>query len=92
MVGPSGYTFSESHFTSANGIEPATKDPKAVFNPEMLGDFTLTWTLVPTALNDDGILISNEGCPPTYTPATVSTLDCTTLDFDGVDDLSLISI
>ncbi len=86
VVGPSGYTFSESHFTSANGIEPATKDPKAVFNPEMLGDFTLTWTLVPTALNDDGILISNEGCPPTYTPATVSTLDCTTLDFDGVDD------
>ena len=86
VVGPSGYIYSESHFTSATGISPAIKDANAKFNPGLFGTFTLTWTLISTAKNDNGVLINNAGCPPVYTPGVVNIKDCTTLDFDGIDD------
>ena len=86
VVGPSGYTFSDAHFTSVNGISPATKDPNAIFNPGVSGNYSLTWTMVPTAKDTAGNLYTNPGCPPVYIPVTFEIEDCTTLDFDGVDD------
>jgi hypothetical protein len=93
VVGPSGYTVSESHFTSTSdpAISPPSTDPNAIFNPGIQGSFTLTWTLTSNEfiLDNEGNNFPvpvNDGCPPTYVTADLSTLDCTTLDFDGVDD------
>ncbi len=88
VTGPSGYVFSESHFTSENGISPASKDPNAFFEPGLMGTYSLTWTLTPTAVDENNILIPNDGCPPDYTPVEIGFVDCTTLDFDGIDDFA----
>ncbi|MEG9329078.1 LamG-like jellyroll fold domain-containing protein [Salinimicrobium catena] len=68
---PDGYTFSEEHF------DPSISDPNAIFDPGMGGEFTLQWTITPD---------ENSPCEPTQTPVQFEILDCTTLDFDGVDD------
>ncbi len=68
---PEGYTFSEAHF------DPSITDPNAVFDPGMGGEFTLQWTITPD---------EDSPCAPTQTPVQFEIQDCTTLDFDGVDD------
>ncbi len=88
VTGPSGYVFSESHFTSENGISPASTDPNAFFTPGVMGTYSLTWTLTPTAVDENNILIPNDNCPPDYTPVEIGFVDCTTLDFDGIDDFA----
>ncbi|SDL78696.1 Por secretion system C-terminal sorting domain-containing protein [Salinimicrobium catena] len=68
---PDGYTFSEEHF------DPSITDPNAIFDPGMGGAFSLQWTITPD---------EDSPCEPTQTPVNFEILDCTTLDFDGVDD------
>ncbi len=61
-------------------------NPNAIFEADNLGDYTFTWELTPTAEDDNGDLIVNSGCPPIVNPADVSLPECTTLDFDGIND------
>ncbi|MCC8358283.1 Ig-like domain-containing protein [Salinimicrobium sediminilitoris] len=78
------YTLTNPDGTT-NDPDPVT-NPDAIFEADNLGNYTFTWELTPTAENGDGVLIENSGCPPTINPEDVSLPDCTTLDFDGVDD------
>lgn len=73
---PDNYTFSESHFS------PSINEVNAIFDPGMAGAFSLQWTLTP----DEG-----SPCTPTMNPAEFEIIDCTTLDFDGIDDYVVIS-
>ena len=69
----------------STGLDPI-EDPNAIFTAENLGEYNFKWVLTPTALDEDGNLIDNSGCPPTENPNNVTLIDCTTLDFDGDDD------
>ncbi|SFN41475.1 Ig-like domain-containing protein [Salegentibacter flavus] len=71
LESPETYTFAEEHFT------PSINDPNAIFDPGMGGNFTLQYTITPD---------EDSPCEPTQTPVQFEILDCTTLDFDGVDD------
>ncbi|SOC78708.1 Por secretion system C-terminal sorting domain-containing protein [Salinimicrobium sediminis] len=82
VTGPTGYTFSEAHFTNGDSTTPAVNDPQAIFSPGMFGSYTLRWALNRSADDD----LTNETCPPIYTDVTIDINDCTALDFDGVDD------
>ncbi|MFD2516525.1 Ig-like domain-containing protein [Salinimicrobium flavum] len=82
VTGPTGYTFSEAHFTNGDSTTPAVNDPHAVFSPGMFGSYTLRWALNRSADDD----LTNETCPPIYTDVTIDINDCTALDFDGFDD------
>src|SRR5690606_33844040 len=55
------------------------------------GNYELQWTLISTAEDENGNLIENPGCPITYIPAITPIIDCTTLDFDGLDDVAVIN-
>lgn len=68
---PADYVFSESHFT------PSITDPQAEFDPGMAGSFTVQWTLTPD---------EDSPCDPTQNSTQFEIIDCTTLDFDGIDD------
>ncbi|WP_029038320.1 Ig-like domain-containing protein [Salinimicrobium xinjiangense] len=86
VSGPSGYSFSTTHFSNDNNELDPLKDPAAIFTPGVSGDFTLRWVLSTSAVGADGKSLANETCPPTYNNVSFSILDCTALDFDGVDD------
>ncbi|SDS07993.1 T9SS type A sorting domain-containing protein [Gramella sp. MAR_2010_147] len=77
-------------FTIINQDSESTLDPmenpNAIFSAESLGDYNFKWILIPTAVDENGILIDNSGCPPVENPNNVILVDCTTLDFDGDND------
>jgi len=86
IIGPSGYNFSPSHLIGQDENIDAINDPNAIFKPGLSGSYTITWKMTPTAKDINGNLIINNGCPPDPTPITIDIEDCTTLDFDGLDD------
>ena len=86
ITGPSGYDFSPSHLIDQDGNINAINDPNAIFKPGFAGDYTITWKMTPTTKDINGDLIVNDGCPPVHKPVTFDIDECTTLDFDGVDD------
>lgn len=71
-------------------------DPNVLFTAEDLDTYIFTYELVSdgsAVYPDDyyvdtlrGEKIPGSACPPDLDPITVEILDCTTLDFDGVDD------
>ena len=77
--------FSFENQDNGSNLEPV-KDPNAIFTAENLGDYQIRWVLTPTATDENGVLIENEGCPPIDNTETISLVDCVTLDFDGYDD------
>src|SRR5690606_12684413 len=79
VTGPSGYTFASDHFSNDSGDLEAINDPNATFTPGLEGEFTLRWNLT---RNGEAIA----SCLPEYTDVTFTLKNCTTLDFDGVDD------
>ena len=83
---PTGFVASDSYFSTTSTTLAAINDPQAVFTPNIQGAYTLRYGLTPTTKDDSGNLIENTGCPPTYIDVPFDIKDCTTLDFDGVDD------
>ncbi|MCM8569045.1 T9SS type A sorting domain-containing protein [Gramella jeungdoensis] len=73
---PDGYTFDPSHFS------PSINDANVVFDPPVAGDYTLRWEITPDEDNP---------CTITYEDVSFYSDNCTTLDFDGVDDHVVIS-
>ena len=73
---PDGYTFDPSHFT------PSINDANAVFDPSIAGDYTLRWEITPD---------ENNPCEITYQDVSFYSDNCTTLDFDGIDDHVIIA-
>ncbi|TBW30376.1 LamG-like jellyroll fold domain-containing protein [Gramella sp. KN1008] len=86
ITGPADYTFSESHLTNENDNLAAINDPNAVFIPDTFGSYTFKWTLTPTAVDENDLLIENTGCPPVMNEVPILIEECFALDFDGVDD------
>ncbi|HKJ47654.1 MAG TPA: LamG-like jellyroll fold domain-containing protein, partial [Christiangramia sp.] len=78
-----GFTFTNQDDTSV--LEPIN-DPNAIFEADDLGSYRFEWILTPTAVDENDILIDNSGCPPIVNNNEVTLIECTTLDFDGVDD------
>ncbi|MFD1095119.1 Ig-like domain-containing protein [Salegentibacter chungangensis] len=77
VSGPAGYTYSPSHFTNDDpSIEPIN-DPNAVFTPGVPGQYVVRWKITQDP---------DSPCEVTYDDLTFGVLDCTTLDFDGIDD------
>ncbi|MEO2128045.1 MAG: hypothetical protein ABGW91_07770 [Christiangramia sp.] len=84
ITGPNtDYTLTNADQTST--LEPVN-NPNAIFEGSQIGDYSFSWQLTPTAVDENDVLIENTGCPPVITPAEVSLPECTTLDFDGVND------
>ncbi|MUP44302.1 T9SS type A sorting domain-containing protein [Gramella sp. BOM4] len=84
-----GFTLSnqDPEDSESNPLE----NPNAIFTAENLGDYVFKWILTPTEVDENGILIDNSGCPPLENPMNVTLVDCTTLDFDGIDDHIVIA-
>ncbi|MCY2688399.1 Ig-like domain-containing protein [Salinimicrobium sp. TH3] len=61
-------------------------NPNIIFEGAEIGNYTFTWELTPSVVDENDVLIENTGCPPIINPVEVNLPDCTTLDFDGVDD------
>lgn len=88
---PSTYTLSNADDSST--LDPIN-DPEAIFEANNTGDYVFTWQLIATEVYPDnyfdetlrGEIVENTGCPPTTNPQTTTLTDCTTLDFDGIDD------
>ncbi|PTX44228.1 Ig-like domain-containing protein [Christiangramia gaetbulicola] len=88
----------EGEYTLINPDGTTTPDPinnpNAILEAEGLGDFSFSYELIPTAVYPDnykdetlrGQLVENLGCPPESNIVEVQIPECTTLDFDGVDD------
>ena len=80
--------------------ESAINDPNVRFAAENLDTYIFTYELVqdgsavyPEDYFIDGLRgtpLANPGCPPLLDPVTIELVDCTTLDFDGVDDVVTI--
>ena len=83
ITGDSNYTLKNQDETSI--LEPKN-NPDVIFEAESLGDYSFSWELTPTAKDDIGDDIVNSGCPPVVNPADLTLPECTTLDFDGIDD------
>ncbi|AVR45537.1 hypothetical protein C7S20_09810 [Christiangramia fulva] len=79
ISGPAGYTFSPDNFQNSDTSLAAVNDPNATFLPPIDGTYTLRWEVTKDPESPDT-------CPVTYTDVTFDFVDCTTLDFDGVDD------
>lgn len=73
---PDGYIFDATHFN------PSVDSPNAVFDPPIAGDYTLRWEVTPD---------ENNPCEITYEDVSFYSDNCTTLDFDGVDDHVVIN-
>ncbi|MFT5266460.1 MAG: hypothetical protein ACI8YQ_005225 [Polaribacter sp.] len=77
-------------FVLSNPDQSATIDPKnnpkAIFTAANIGDYTFKWILIPMSKDETGQIILNTNCIPNYIGPKVSIQDCTSLDFDGVDD------
>ena len=69
----------EDEFTAKN-------DPNAILSASGIGTFKVSFILVPTMKNADGVLYENNNCIPSSTAFDVVLKECTTLDFDGADD------
>ena len=82
VSGPADYTYSASHFTSNSNITPAINDPSAIFTPDKSGEYTLRWFI-----DQD----EDSPCETTYETVTFTILDCSTLDFDGINDVVVIN-
>lgn len=78
-----GFTFTNQD--NSTGLDPVN-DPNAIFEAEELGDYTFEWILTPTAVDENGTLINNDGCPPVVNNNAVTLIECTTLDYDGYND------
>ncbi|MHA6279717.1 Ig-like domain-containing protein [Salinimicrobium sp. CAU 1759] len=91
---PTGYEFSESHFINSDSELAAINDPNAIFQPPLKGNYTIRFTITPnisqTTRNILGEMVTQDvganPCPMTHIDTSFEFLDCTTLDFDGVDD------
>ncbi|TDD75178.1 immunoglobulin domain-containing protein [Flavobacterium caseinilyticum] len=83
IQGPVGFVLSNPD-QSVN-IDPKN-NPKAIFTAANIGDYTINWVLVPMSKDENGQIIQNTTCIPNYIGPKLSIQDCTTLDFDGVDD------
>lgn len=81
VSGPSGYTFSEDQFSNTDSSIPAINDPQAIFTPGVAGEYTIRWKITQDP---------DSPCETTYEDLTFDILNCTKLDFDGVDDYVLI--
>ena len=98
IVGPDGMKYTLKNQNEDSGLEPA-KDPNIIFESENFAEFSITWELIPTAVYPEdypveelrGDLIENPACPPVSIPVTPEFTDCTTLDFDGDDDVIVIN-
>lgn len=87
-ISGSGYSLVDSN---PNDTIAAINDPNAVLSTTGTGTFNVSWTLTATAKNEAGVLYTNpEGCPPIVTPIDVVIEGCSTLDFDGEDDVVVI--
>ena len=92
IEGPNdNYTLTDSD--SDDDLNPVN-NPEVRFEAEDLGDYSFTYQLSPTAVYPDdykdeslrGQPIVNTGCPPNATPNEITLPECTTLDFDGIND------
>ncbi|WP_034919106.1 LamG-like jellyroll fold domain-containing protein [Gillisia sp. CAL575] len=91
VADPTTYTLVNS---DSNSILIPKNNPNAQFEANNSGEFTFTWKLTSTAVypvdyfdvTQRGKVVQNNGCPPVLTPTPVQFQDCTTLDFDGIDD------
>ena len=85
-------------YTLTNADPASTLDPEnnpnIIFEASDLGDYLFTYQLTPTAVYPEdykdvslrGQPIVNTGCPPNATPNEITLPECTTLDFDGIND------
>ncbi|MDB4303497.1 Ig-like domain-containing protein, partial [Desulfosarcina sp.] len=83
-TGPAGYTLTNPDLSTTN--PNPINNPNAIFTAIDMGLYTFTWTLESTAVDDLGILVPNTNCPPNTMVVELDTSDCSTLDFDGIDD------
>jgi len=91
IANPTTYTLTNS---DSNSTLSPKNNPNASFEAINSGDFTFTWKLNSTSVYPDdyfdvasrGKIVQNNNCLPVSTPTPVQLKDCTTLDFDGVDD------
>ena len=84
VEGPEGYSFANP---DSNDSSDPLKNPNAIFIAPDDGTYTLTWT-IERNVNDGR---NGDLCPPDFKPITIEVKDCTTLDFDGIDDYVSIS-
>jgi len=77
VQGPAGWSFKNPDGTLPNALN----NPKAIFVAPNEGTYVLSWAI--ERVNDGR---SAASCPPQVTTVTVVVKNCTTLDFDGVDD------
>ena len=100
IQGPDGATYTIKNQDENSTMDPL-KNPEAIFEADDLADFEISWEL---QLDENlkypdnffveelrGQQITNPSCPPTAIPAPVVFENCTTLDFDGVDDVVVIN-
>lgn len=76
VQGPAGGSFKNPDGTTVGAIN----NPNAIFVAPNEGTYVLTWEI---ERNADGRQVP---CPPIVNAATVVVKNCSTLDFDGVDD------
>ena len=84
ITGPNeDYTL--TNVDSDSEVDPKN-NPNVIFEASELGDYTFSWKLTPNAKDENDVSIDNTGCPPDIIVNSITLPDCTTLDFDGVDD------
>ncbi|RKS43448.1 putative secreted protein (Por secretion system target) [Gillisia mitskevichiae] len=91
IADPATYTLTN---VVANSSLTPKNNPNVLFEATISGDFEMVWKLISTSIypNDyfdetlRGQVVQNTGCLPVFTPTPIQLKDCTTLDFDGVDD------
>lgn len=83
---PSGYTFSTDHFINDDTSISAINDANAIFQPTIAGSYTLRWTITPNSTPGENEDFPANPCPINHTDVQFEFLECTTLDFDGLDD------
>ncbi|MCM4154808.1 T9SS type A sorting domain-containing protein [Gramella sp. AN32] len=84
---PAGYTFSQNHFLNNDPELSGINDPNAIFQPTMGGSYTLRWKITPKITPVEGEMdLPANPCILNHIDAIFEVIDCTTLDFDGIDD------
>ncbi|MBZ9728414.1 hypothetical protein LB467_01835 [Salegentibacter sp. JZCK2] len=74
-----------------NNTDPAytgnvVNNPNVTITADNFGTLMVSWELVPTAKDDNNVLIDNTGCLIAPEILEVNLNPCIALDFDGVDD------
>lgn len=95
---PENIAYTLTNQEESSELEPIY-NPNVVFTSESDGEFIITWELISTAVYPDdypeeelrGTPIQNSTCPPVTIPITPEFSDCTTLDFDGDDDVIIVN-